>query len=73
MVQVEEIIQRAADYEGIREELASLDFVPRTDQPDFALWDHPGLEIIVLIKMYTGGRYESYNIVTYADMQNVNR
>ncbi|WP_250987532.1 hypothetical protein [Methanoculleus oceani] len=69
MVEIEEMIQSTPDYADIREALRSLNFIPEQDDPDVAIWVHPGLRIFVLLQMNLGGGYAGYRVAAYDDLK----
>ncbi|MDN7024073.1 hypothetical protein FGU65_04070 [Methanoculleus sp. FWC-SCC1] len=73
MVQIEELIQSNPDYSGVREELESLQFIPQTDTPDYAIWVQPDLQILVMLRINLGGGYSGYRVASFEELAPVER
>jgi hypothetical protein len=73
MMQIEEMIQSNPDYSGVKEELQSLDFVPQTDTPDYAIWIQPDLQILVMLRINLGGGYSGYRVASFEELAPVER
>ncbi|MDV2482720.1 hypothetical protein F8E02_12080 [Methanoculleus sp. Wushi-C6] len=73
MVEIEEMIQSTPDHADIRKALTALDFVPKQDDAEVAIWVHPVLRIFVLLQMNVGGGYAGYKVATYEDLERPGR
>lgn len=73
MAQIEEMIQSNPDYTGVKSELESLNFIPQTDRPEYAVWVQPDLQILVFLRINLGGGYSGYRIASFDEVAPIRR